>query len=818
MRTKFVKGISFFVKGAASLLLLVIAMMIFGSGMNNVHAAIQPVAINASNFPDPVFRSVISGSDYDRDGNGILDENEIGLTLNIYCNGMGVRSLKGVEYFEDLQGLWCRDNQIDSIDVTNLKDLRGLWCSNNPISSLDLTQNPELVWVYCYDCNLTALDVSHNPKMAYIECNTNPIPVLDVSHNPELEHLTCGSCLLTSLDVSHNPNLSHLDAFRNKLTSLDVSNNPKMKRLDIWDNPGLGSIDISHNPGLQYYNCANNDAYSIDVSHNPELNKLICSYNNLSTLDVSHNPKLVYLDCADNNIADLDLSNNQYLRFLQAFINEFTTLNIGNNPFLIKTYNEGCKQYEYPVCYGYSWTIDYGIDDSTGGDSIYFLCFDEKVTLNASPTKSLSEIYPQDNDDDISDMTDLITREVFVWTLYNMAGCPSVAGHRSRFSDVQAGAWYEDALIWGEENNICVGYPYVCCDEFGVGKWIKRQDVALMLMRFSEYAGLDRSIDFGRSDEYIDYYDIDYDHWEAMCWSATYDIVAAKGNPGDSKDKQRLDPLGQATRDECEKAIKRLLEVNGRPVPASISFPESTRKGKPEYIRNFVSRFYVYILDREAEPEGLENWTRALEAGTRGGADVADEFVHSMEYQMKNDSDEEYIDRLYRAFFDREPDAAGKAAWMQTMAEGKDRDFVLDGFLASDEYRNLCLKYGIKRDSTRTFVKRFYTIILDRTNDNINFSELDNWQLALDSRTQTGADIADNFIHSDEYNLTHKDDKQYLEKLYKAFFNRGMDDAGYALWTQVFAEGKGRDYVLNEFLKSEEFKLLCVKYGIKSGR
>ena len=153
-----------------------------------------------------------------------------------------------------------------------------------------------------------------------------------------------------------------------------------------------------------------------------------------------------------------------------------------------------------------------------------------------------------------------------------------------------------------------------------------------------------------------------------------------------------------------------------------------------------------------------------------------------------------------------------------SIAEGKGRDFVLDGFLASDEYRNLCLKYGIKRDSTRTFVKRFYTIILDRTNDNINFAELDNWQLALDSKTMTGADIADRFIHSEEYNLTPKDDKQYLEKLYKAFFNRGMDDGGYALWTRVLSEGKDRDYILNEFLKSEEFKLLCVKYGIKSGR
>ncbi|MCR4647588.1 MAG: DUF4214 domain-containing protein, partial [Lachnospiraceae bacterium] len=68
-------------------------------------------------------------------------------------------------------------------------------------------------------------------------------------------------------------------------------------------------------------------------------------------------------------------------------------------------------------------------------------------------------------------------------------------------------------------------------------------------------------------------------------------------------------------------------------------------------VEAFVERFYTQILDRPSEPAGLENWTNALVAGTRGGADVADEFIHSAEFQGKIMSDEEYITKLYHAFF-----------------------------------------------------------------------------------------------------------------------------------------------------------------------
>ena len=552
----------------------VIGAEIAGQNAMTVHAA-SSVAINETNFPDAAFRSVIAGRDYDRNGNGVLEEEEIGLILNMYCDGMGIKSLKGIEYLVDLQGLYCTNNQIESMDLSANKDLRGVWCSDNKFTSLDFSANPKLTWVYCYDCNLTNLNISNNPLMAYVECNTNPLKTLDVTHNPLLEHLTCGTCELTELNLSNNPILSHLDAFSNHLTALDISHNPELKRLDIWNNQGLGSIDVSHNQGLQYYNCAYNGATSVDVSQNPKLQKLICSYNQIENLDLSHNPELIYLDCAVNQIGTLDLSKNQKLQFLQAFTNPFTTLRIGDSPALVKVYNEGTKRAEYAVCRGHSWTIDYGGEVSTGGDNILFLCVDDAVTVDATKAQTAKKTLVW-SDGIPENAEELLTREMVVKTLYDMAGRPSVKGLKTRFADVIPGAWYEDALLWGEKHSICMGYPETYSNRFGVGEWATRQDVAFMLMRYAEYKNYKRAIDFGRTDPFLDYYEIDQSAWEAMTWAVTWEIINVKGDPNAPRSEQRLDPQGKATREDLEYMIRRMMTENKATID-TIPIPEKSK-------------------------------------------------------------------------------------------------------------------------------------------------------------------------------------------------------------------------------------------------
>ena len=520
---------------------------------------IVPVEINESTFPDPVFRAIISTREYDKNGDGTLDEEEILYIRNIHCEAAGVKSLQGIEYLLELRGIYCQDNHISTWNLDNNKLLTGIWCSGNDFKALDFTGLDDLVWVYCHDNHeLENLCVSNNPKMAYIECNTCPLKHIDVTHNPELEHLMCGTCELTELDLSKNPKLQHLDAFKNKFTELDLSHNPMLKRVDIWYNENLGDLKISHIKGLQTYNCAKTGINKLDVSNNPELYKLICSYNQITELNLSKNPKLIILECQDNAIKSLDLSNNTQMHFLWAAHNQFSYIDLSYTPYLRKAYHEGT--YEKSDI-DHEWYIKLGGDVSTGDDNQLYLWVNTNVTINdaSNGEPAVKEKYSE-LDPGVKE-SDCLTRGYVMNYLYQMAGSPNVGGHKSDFKDV-AGTQYEKAIIWGELRAMAMGFPEFLGDYFAPNKWITRQDLTFMLMRYAEAFNLKREIDFGRSDEYIDYYDIDYDHWEAICWCATWHIIEGKGKEGAPKSEQKFDPFGRVTQADLDLAIANLKEVN----------------------------------------------------------------------------------------------------------------------------------------------------------------------------------------------------------------------------------------------------------------
>jgi len=124
-------------------------------------------------------------------------------------------------------------------------------------------------------------------------------------------------------------------------------------------------------------------------------------------------------------------------------------------------------------------------------------------------------------------------------------------------------------------------------------------------------------------------------------------------------------------------------------------FPTAINGGSEEQVQSFVTRFYEQCLGRQPDPGGLNEWVGRLLNGSRTGADVAEGFVFSEEFTSKNHSDEAFVTILYRAFFNREPDSNGYSAWLGRMAGGMSRKSVLDGFLKSQEFAQLCSNYGI---------------------------------------------------------------------------------------------------------------------------
>lgn len=114
-------------------------------------------------------------------------------------------------------------------------------------------------------------------------------------------------------------------------------------------------------------------------------------------------------------------------------------------------------------------------------------------------------------------------------------------------------------------------------------------------------------------------------------------------------------------------------------------------------LAGFVSRFYVVCLEKEPDRDGLNYWVAKLISKEQTGRDIAYIFFLSPEFSSKSISDEEYITIVYRALFNREPDSVGFSNWISQLKSGISRNVVLEGFVNSVEYDELCSSYGILR-------------------------------------------------------------------------------------------------------------------------
>jgi hypothetical protein len=79
-----------------------------------------------------------------------------------------------------LWGLFCSDNSLSALDVSQNTALERLYCSGNSLSSLDVSQNTALEELDCYNNSLSSLDVSQNTVLYYFTCFDNHIPLSDL--------------------------------------------------------------------------------------------------------------------------------------------------------------------------------------------------------------------------------------------------------------------------------------------------------------------------------------------------------------------------------------------------------------------------------------------------------------------------------------------------------------------------------------------------------------------------------------------------------------------------------------------------------------
>ena len=258
------------------------------------------IAIDATNFPDENFRSVVAGTSIDKDADGKLSEEEIAAVMGLDVKKKNIASLKGIEFFTALTKLDCGANQLTSLDVSKNTALKELNCSNN---------------------QLTSLYVNANTAMEDLSCNNNQLKSLNVKNNTALKWLNCSGNQLTSLNVDNNTALTSLSCYNNQLKSLDVRYNTALTKLL----------------------CNDNQLTTLDMWKNTAMEELFCENNQLTTLNVSKNTALTTLWCYNNRLKSLDVSNNTVLKYLYCYGNQLTRLNVFTVPAIKDAVENGTK-------------------------------------------------------------------------------------------------------------------------------------------------------------------------------------------------------------------------------------------------------------------------------------------------------------------------------------------------------------------------------------------------------------------------------------------------------------------------------------------
>jgi len=680
------------------------------------------VRINATNFPDSVFRAYVKK--FDTNNNGILNDAELAKATAIAVSDKGIETLDGIEFFTSLKSLSCTGNDLSSLDVSNNTALENLYCSTNPIRSLDLSKNTKLKNLDCSLCELSRLDLSKNLSLVKLVSRSNKFSTLDLSSHKSLKEVDVSiNYYLKTIDLTNCSALTTLTAFETFPTdgysysycTVTLKGCSKVTNINLSDSH-IGKLDVSSCTALQYLNVGYTDLEALDVSKNVNIKEIRCERNPIDTLNLTKNTKLEVLDCCGCDIDTLNLGKCTALRELNCVNNGITKLNLAAN-----------KNLKYLYCAKNELT---SLDVSKNTNLVVLSCpYNSISSLNVNSNPKLEVISCYGND--ISSL--------------NITKVRSVASAVKAAKQQKASDHY--------------------------------------------FYELDGNGDYGI---YGLYYDFDTK------------IVTPSKLPSPTPKP-------------------------GTPTPKkSTPTPKKGNPTKAPVFSDFVERLYICALNRKSDAGGKKYWTEEVTSGRRTGGDCARYFLlDAPEFMNRKLSTDAFVETLYKTFFDRKSDAAGKKGWVDAINSKKmTRAQVVENFIESTEWCNICAKYGVKSGAkyhkatvpsanAKAFATRLYTACLGRSAE---AAGLKYWALALTNLEKTGCDAAREFFTSQEFVNLKTTNEEYVRRLYKTFMGRTPASDEVTYWAGQIKSGKmTRRAVLVFFGSCDEFTAICAKYGINRG-
>lgn len=252
-------------------------------------ATVNLYAQNVS-IPDSSFNAyLINNSSINTNGDSFIQVQEAtAFTGTIDCGYKNISDLTGIEAFTNLTKLYCYNNQLVSINITNNTALTELWFHNNQIDSIDLSTNTALTAIRSYNNNLSNIDISNNTALVELNTAGNQLLSLNTSANTALQKLSAQNNQIANLDLTTNTNLTRVACGGNQLSSLDLSNNSLLTYI-FCSNNQLTSLNVANgnNSIITTFNAVNNPSLSCievdDVQYSTSNWTNIDSTSNFST-------------------------------------------------------------------------------------------------------------------------------------------------------------------------------------------------------------------------------------------------------------------------------------------------------------------------------------------------------------------------------------------------------------------------------------------------------------------------------------------------------------------------------------------------------
>lgn len=774
----------------------------------------ETVKIDAAHFPDQNFRAYVTNN-IDKDGNGVLSATEMANVSSIDVSFAGICDLTGVSYFPELHVLLCGSNSISELDVSALKNLKILSCERNYMTKLTLGNHPALTELEGSENKLTEIDVSHCPRLQQLNLSYSKLTSLDLTNCPELAELDLHDNSLSSLDLSKCTKLEYLVVSRNGMKQIDLSGLPCLHQLYMEGND-LGSLDLTKNYQLEEIWVENTNLQELKLGKKMRLATLKCSCNHLSELDLSKVRNIQKLDVRENKLTSLNLSRLNEMEYLDCSYNKLTSLDLSLNSNLVEFH-----------CANNSLT---GLD-LRKCRSLYFVgCSFNLITSLQFPSHSKLDVLDcSDNlltSIDFSDLPELthlhisgnpITKLSFPEGLpISEIECENMGLTELDVSSLTQLAWL--TCTWNKLTKLDLsGNPAIeelNCSHNLLTELDLRTAKALRCLSCNNNAL--KKLDLN-SDELA--------------------ILYAREN-----DLQTLDVRTCAQMSRLVKEHEIVKSRDGRYFVGVYShydlstpfldFDQKTDltgftlpKPNPGF-DEFVERLYTIALNRPSEPEGKQYWVDQVTKNGATGADCARFFLlGAPEFMQRKLSNEDFLETLYQVFFNRGSDPEGKAFYLNALANGASKQYVVECFIESREWCDVCADYGVKsgvRNPCGTKPSRMAIAFVIRLFDNCLCRPADDeglnyWALGLTNGQMSGAQVARFFFNSPEMKARNSSNEEYLWRVYETFFDRRPDSLGMRYWLDLLENGLPKEELVEKFIYSKEFAKVCNDYGIIVG-